>query len=114
MLKKNDVIKALMLTHDKEELIIFFKQLIEMDFVRPEHVIVGQGEKVIDNDYMFFIERGECEVRVKDKSKLRNTDKTVRTIYPGDYFGEIGVIYRERRSCSVVSSNYTTVGRISS
>lgn len=62
---------------------------------------------------MFFLEKGECEVRVKDKQKLRNTDKTVRTIYPGDYFGEIAMIYRERRSTSVISSNYTTIGSIS-
>ena len=43
---------------------------------------------------MYFLEKGECEVRVKDKQKLRNTDKPVRNLYPGDYFGEIAVFYK--------------------
>ena len=39
------------------------------------------------NDCIFFLEKGECVVKVKDKQKLRNSDKKVRTLYPGDYFG---------------------------
>ena len=45
---------------------------------------------------------------------MRNTDKPVRTLYPGEYFGEIAVFYRGKRSTSVISSNYTTLGKLSS
>jgi len=50
---------------------------------------------------MYFIEKGECIVKVKDKMKLRNADKLVRKLYPSDYFGEIAMIFKERRSTTV-------------
>lgn len=61
---------------------------------------------------MFFIERGECIVQINDKDKMRNKSKKVRTLYPGDYFGEIAYVYNSKRSTSVTSTNYTTLGRI--
>lgn len=60
-----------------------------------------------------MIEKGECEVKSKDKQKLRNQDKKVRCLNPGDHFGEIALIYKARRSASVVSSTYTTLAKIS-
>ena len=62
---------------------------------------------------MFFIERGECIVQINDKDKMRNKSKKVRTLYPGDYFGEIAFLYDSKRSTSVTSTNYTTLGKIS-
>lgn len=62
---------------------------------------------------MYFIEKGECIVRVKDKKKLRNAEKVVRHLYPSDYFGEIAMIFKERRSTTVSSSNYSSLGKIS-
>lgn len=62
---------------------------------------------------MFFIERGECIVQINDKDKMRNKSKKVRTLYPGDYFGEIAFLYDAKRSTSVTSTNYTTLGKIS-
>ena len=44
---------------------------------------------------------------------MRNKSKRVRTLYPGDYFGEIGFLYNSKRSTSVTSTNYTTLGKIS-
>jgi CRP-like cAMP-binding protein len=62
---------------------------------------------------MFFIERGECMVQINDKDKLRNKSKKVRTLYPGDYFGEIAFLYNSKRSTSVTSTNYTTLALLS-
>lgn len=60
-----------------------------------------------------MIEKGECTVLCKDKQKLRNQDKRVRSLLPGDYFGEVALIYKTRRSCSVQSSDFTTLGKVS-
>jgi hypothetical protein len=51
-------------------------------------------------------------VTVKDKHKLRNQEKPVRLLRDGESFGEIGAIYRNKRSCNVISANFTTLGRI--
>ncbi len=64
------------------------------------------------NNFVYFIEKGSCNVTVKDKQKLRNQDKYVRSLKTGDCFGEIALIYKERRSCSVSSTNFTTLGTI--
>mmetsp|Transcript_3612 Transcript_3612/g.5447 ORF Transcript_3612/g.5447 Transcript_3612/m.5447 type:complete len:133 (+) Transcript_3612:323-721(+) len=61
---------------------------------------------------MFYIERGECLVQINDKDKMRNKSKKVRSLYPGDYFGEIAFIYNSKRQTSVTSTNYTTLGKI--
>jgi CRP-like cAMP-binding protein len=37
----------------------------------------------------------------------------VRTLYPGDYFGEIAFLYNSKRSTSVTSTNYTTLALLS-
>ena len=43
---------------------------------------------------------------------MRNKSKKVRTLYTGDYFGEIAFLYNSKRSTSVTSTNYTTLGKI--
>lgn len=43
---------------------------------------------------------------------MRNKNKKVRQLYPGDYFGEIAFLYNSKRSTSVTSTNYTTLGKI--
>jgi CRP-like cAMP-binding protein len=70
-------------------------------FKDPEARIIIQNEDRTDNNgennFMFFIERGECIVQINDKDKMRNKKKNVRTLYPGDYFGEIAFLYDSKR-----------------
>ena len=94
----------------------FFNEIVSLmviQFEEPEARIIKQNDSVGENKSMFFIERGECVVQINDKDKMRNKSKKVRTLFPGDYFGEIGFIYNSKRSTSVTSTNYTTLGKIS-
>lgn len=85
---------------------------MQIQFEEPEARIIKQNDSREDNDFMFFIERGTCIVQINDKDKMRNKSKKVRTLYPGDYFGEIAFLYESKRSTSVTSTNYTTLGKI--
>jgi CRP-like cAMP-binding protein len=84
-----------------------------ISFQEPESRIIKQNDNCKENNYMFFIERGECIVQINDKDKLRNKSKRVRKLYPGDYFGEIAFLYNSKRSTSVTSTNYTTLAMLS-
>ena len=59
---------------------------------------------------MFLLAKGACEVSIVDEKKNKHKLKVMR---PGDYFGEIGFLYNSKRSTSVTSTNYTTLGKIS-
>lgn len=64
---------------------------------------------------MFFIERGEVDIYNKDTLKTETQyGKKIRTLYPSDFFGEIGAMFRGFRSASVVSANYCNLGKLSS
>ena len=94
----------------------FFNEIVSLmviQFEEPEARIIKQNDNIGENESLFFIERGECIVEINDKDKMRNKSKKVRTLFPGDYFGEIGFIYNSKRSTSVTSTNYTTLGKIS-
>lgn len=87
---------------------------MKIRFEDPESRIIVQNDNRVDSksNYMFFIERGECIVQINDKDKMQSKSNKVRTLYPGDYFGEIAILYDSRRSTSVTSTNYTTLGMI--
>jgi len=55
---------------------------------------------------MFLIAKGACIVNVMDEKKNTYHLKNLR---PGDYFGEISLIYGCKRTASVVSTKYSTL-----
>lgn len=94
----------------------FFHMLvsqISLEFKEPEQVIIKQNDDIKLNEFLFFIERGECEVKIDEKERSRNNEVKVRTLYPGDFFGEIAFLYNSKRSTTVKAKNYTTIGKIS-
>mmetsp|Transcript_23886 Transcript_23886/g.23571 ORF Transcript_23886/g.23571 Transcript_23886/m.23571 type:complete len:268 (-) Transcript_23886:412-1215(-) len=62
---------------------------------------------------MYFIAKGDCDVKVKDKIGDIGEECTARTLNPGDHFGEISIIYGCSRTASVVANNYCTLSRLS-
>lgn len=74
----------------------------------PEEILLNQDDESTD---MFFIAKGECGVNVLDNKKNENIDYKI--LKPGHYFGEISLLYGCRRTATVYSRNYSTLGRIS-
>ena len=72
----------------------------------PEDIVV---EQFTDTDDMYLIAKGACEVFIVDEKKNRNRIKNLR---PGDYFGEISLIYGCKRTASVNSSKYSTLAML--
>ena len=102
------------LNQEKTNFFIDIVSKMKIRFEEPESRIIVQNDNRVDSksNYMFFIERGECIVQINDKDKMQSKSNKVRTLYPGDYFGEIAILYDSRRSTSVTSTNYTTLGMI--
>ena len=67
--------------------------------------MVNQGE---DGDTFYFVKTGELQVFVKDPIEKRNI--FVRSLRPGDFFGEYSLITKQARSASVRPKNYAMVG----
>lgn len=43
---------------------------------------------------------------------IKKNDILVRALYPGDHFGEISMIYKCRRTGTVISDNYNTMATL--
>lgn len=74
----------------------------------PEDVIVKQDELTYE---MYYIAKGDCAVNVRDEKK--NEHIAFKILKEGDHFGEISMIYKCRRSATVVSRNYNTMAQLS-
>ena len=74
----------------------------------PEEEIISQGDEGLD---MFFLCKGDCVVVIKHDTGLISVLPKLITI--GDHFGEISLIYKCKRTSTVMSRNYNTMGRLS-
>lgn len=109
---------------------------MEVTLTMPEDVVITQGDEAhvflmnpkkeskkdaaerARDIKMYIIARGKCEViqTISDGFEARPDDERERkvcTLIESDHFGEIGLIYDRRRTCSVVSLNYCTLATIS-
>ena len=76
-------------------------------FTTPEVSIIDQDESAED---MFFILKGDCIVDMVDYDN--QVHETIRILVMSDYFGEIALLHQCKRTCTVISRNYNTMGRI--
>ena len=58
---------------------------------------------------MYFVGQGDCIVMVRDH---KGRDAYIRQLIEGDHFGEIALIYKCKRSATVISSNYNTLATL--
>ena len=72
----------------------------------PEHKIIKQNDKA---GHMYFISSGECTVIVKDQNFKK---QYVRILKEGDYFGEVALMTRAKRTATVTANNYWNIASI--
>ena len=89
-----------------------FTELIVSKFgislATPEDIMIQQDAN--EKNEMFFISQGDCVVNIKDRF-----DKTVtehKILAPGDYFGEVSMLFNCSRTSTVVSRNYNIMARL--
>ena len=76
----------------------------------PDEEVIRQDD--IDNEEdaaMFFVGTGHCKVKVKDHN---NREQHLPMLKEGAHFGEIALLYKCKRSATVISSNYNTFAEI--
>jgi F-box/leucine-rich repeat protein 7 len=78
-------------------------------FTVPEENIISQYEEV--SHEMYFIIQGDCVVNIRDHRGREHV--ALRLLTEGQHFGEIGIMYKCPRSCTVVSRNYNMMARLS-
>ena len=75
----------------------------------PDEEVVKQDDVDEDELGMFFVGTGHCKVKVRDHN---GRQQIIGVLNEGDHFGEIALIYKCKRSATVISSNYNTFARI--
>jgi CPA1 family monovalent cation:H+ antiporter len=76
-------------------------------FATPEEEVISQGNK---GEAMYFLSKGDCVVNIQDQKGIDHI--AFRLLTEGDHFGEISLIYKCKRSATVVSRNYNTMARL--
>jgi CRP-like cAMP-binding protein len=75
--------------------------------VSPENMIFEKGEK---SNSMLWVTSGDCIVIHTDNFNRLIYKK--RLIVRGDHIGEIGCLFNCNRTCSVMSTNYAILARL--
>lgn len=71
--------------------------------VEPENVICTQFD---DSKSFYLVAKGACEAYIKDEKKiLRKGD----IMHPGEFFGEISLVYGCKRTATVKAVKYSTL-----
>ena len=76
----------------------------------PDEEIITQDDfPDEENLAMFFVGSGNCKVKVRDH---HGREQIIGNLNEGDHFGELALIYKCKRSATVISNNYNTFARI--
>jgi hypothetical protein len=86
-----------------EEVVSDMVTRFKTEFREPEEKVVEQFD---DTDSLYLIAKGACKVTLKDQKKNEHQLKNLR---PGDFFGEISLVYGCKRTATVISSKYSTL-----
>jgi voltage-gated potassium channel len=83
-------------------------KLFKTRFCQPDEALTNTGD---DSDGMFFIASGKCEVEIYDEHKVPHITRYLKS---GDYFGEVGLIFKTKRTATVRTAVYSNLAAVSS
>lgn len=78
------------------------KQLAVVQHYKKDDLIFSEGDAA---DYIYFIESGRVSIFIQ---KFTSREE-ISILGPGEYFGEMAVFYKDKRSASVVAITDTTL-----
>lgn len=114
VMKSNFVFSYLITENSEDTIIPYMVQKLDILLTIPETEIVKQGEDPFANNQepkLYFVAKGEWEVLVRildDNTPIKSNKLRI-----GDHFGEISILYNWRRTASVMSTKYATIGWLS-
>ena len=82
----------------------FMKELVSQmgtAFSVPDEDFIRQGEV---GDAMYFIMSGDCVINVQDHRGIARNE--IGFIHEGNHFGEISMLFKCLRTCTVLSRTY--------
>jgi CRP-like cAMP-binding protein len=114
--KRNDILFDIISlnTEESEKIKHYFVSKLSIQLADPEEVIIEQGMQLNEDpheNFFYIITSGECSVISKDKASFEDTN--IKVMLEGDHFGEVALLYKCKRTASVMSINYCTLGRMS-
>jgi len=104
--KREQIQKDMQLTIELDDIISIMIQKFKPDFMQPESIIVNQFEDTHD---MYLVSKGACLVTLIDE---KNNEQIIKELRPGEYFGEIALIYGCKRTATVQSLKYSTLAKL--
>jgi len=88
---------------NEKKIISQFVSKLTIKLAQPEDIIIEQGSALNSSPYenfFYMITKGECTVVSKDKVNFK--DNHIRALLPGDHFGEVALLYKCKRTVSIV------------
>lgn len=111
VLKLNYVFSYLIKEHGEETVVPFLVRYLDILLTIPETEIVKQGQDPFqgpEEPRLYFVAKGECQVLIQTQEMTQPTK--VKKLRVGDHFGEIALLYNCRRTATVISTKYATIG----
>jgi len=104
--KQSELSRSLGVTIDMQDIVSIMISKFKTHLYEPEDIVV---EQYTSTDSLFLIAKGACSVEITDEKKNKHKLKNLR---PGDYFGEISLIFGCRRTATVLSTKYSTLAML--
>lgn len=79
------------------------------ELVEPDYVVVDQYQ---EGTGMYLIAKGECQVVVGDENERKKDKQHDKFLRPGQYFGEISLVYGCKRTAKVFAIKYCTLAML--